>query len=108
MSTIYVRLDPRKLQNPDLDIRYALPDLISEKSNGAVTDDGYDYAGDVPYLVIALSTEDIAQGMLWVMDTLEHARILGNDLLPAAVVAIDYDGQKVVKYPNNFQGSFPE
>jgi hypothetical protein len=32
MPTIYVRLDPRELTNPDLDIRYVLPDFVTEKS----------------------------------------------------------------------------
>ena len=52
MPTIYVRLDPRKLDNPDTDLRYALPDLIQEASCGEVKDDGYDYVGDVPYLLL--------------------------------------------------------
>ncbi len=107
MATIFVRLDPRRLQNPDLDIRYLLPDLIAEKSRGGVEDDGYDYVGDVPYLLLFLKTADNEQGVLFVLDVLEHETFCGNDLLPAAVVAVDRDGKKQVVYPNNFQGSFP-
>ncbi len=50
MHTIYVRLDPRKLNNPDTDLRHLVPDLIGEVSSGAVKDDGYDYVGEVPFL----------------------------------------------------------
>jgi hypothetical protein len=107
MSTIFVRLDPRKLQNPDLDIRYVLPELIAEKSCGVVSDDGYDYVGEIPYLLLFLNSEDMDKGMLCALDTLKRESVLGNDLLQAAVVAVERDGQKVVVYPKNFQGSFP-
>ena len=107
MATILVRLDPRKLQNPDSDIRYVLPDLIAEKSCGVIRDDGYDYVGEVPYLLLFLKTEAIDQGMRWILDTLEHETVMGNDLLPAAVVAVERDGQRVVEYPKGFHGSFP-
>ena len=46
MPTIALRLDPRELINPDLDIRYALPDLLVERSGGVLSDDGYDYVGE--------------------------------------------------------------
>jgi hypothetical protein len=107
MPTIYVRLDPRKLENPDLDLRYVIPDLIAKQSCGLVTDDGYDYVGDVPFLLLFMKTADAEQGLLWVLTTLENEDVLGNNLLRAAVVAVERDGQKVVEYPKNFHGSFP-
>jgi hypothetical protein len=107
MPTILVRLDPRRLDNPDLDVRYALPDLIHEKSCGLVMDDGYDYVGDVPYLLLFLKTENVEQGLPWVLSVLEHDESLGNDFLRAAVVAVERDGKKVIEYPKNYQGFFP-
>jgi len=107
MPTIYVRLDPRKLANPDTDLRYVLPDLICEESCGEVKDDGFDYVGDAPYLLLFMKTDDIERGLLWVLDVLEHDTTLGNDFLQAAVVAVEREGQKVVEYPKNYQGGFP-
>src|SRR5262249_30562971 len=101
MPTIYVRLDPRRLQNPDADIRYLLPDLIVEQSCGVVKDDGYDYVGDAPYLLLFLKADDVDQGKIWVLDVLEHEDVAGNDLLAAAVVAVERNGQKEVVYPRN-------
>ena len=75
MPSIYVRLDPRKLNNPDTDLRYVLPDLIV-KTCGAVKDDGYDYVGDVPFLL--LEAEDIERGLLSVLNVLEHDTTLGT------------------------------
>jgi hypothetical protein len=107
MPTIYVRLDPRKLDNPDTDLRHALPDLIQEESCGEVKDDGYDYVGDVPYLLLFMKADDIERGLLWVLSVLEHDTTLGNDFLQASVVAVERDGQKVVEYPKNYKGAFP-
>ena len=43
MQTIIVLLNPGKLENPDLDIRYQIPDRIEEVSGGIIQDNGYDY-----------------------------------------------------------------
>lgn len=43
MQTIIVALNPAKLENPDLDLCYYIPDRIEETSNGAIQDNGYDY-----------------------------------------------------------------
>jgi hypothetical protein len=43
MQTILITLDSEKMDNPDLDIRYLLPDRIDEYTGGAVRDNGYDY-----------------------------------------------------------------
>ena len=43
MQTIIITLDSEKMNNPDLDIRYLLPDRIDEYTEGAVRDNGYDY-----------------------------------------------------------------
>ncbi|MDE7206991.1 MAG: hypothetical protein K2N90_07530 [Lachnospiraceae bacterium] len=43
METILIVLDSRKLENPDLDIRYALPDLLQKYTQNEICDNGYDY-----------------------------------------------------------------
>lgn len=43
MQTIIVLLDSQKMKNPDLDIRYTLPDSLEKITSGRITDNGYDY-----------------------------------------------------------------
>ncbi len=59
MQTIIITLDPEQMDNPDLDIRYLLPDRIDEYTEGAVTDNGYDYL-DNDIMGIWMETEDAA------------------------------------------------
>lgn len=54
MIDIAIRLNPQQLANPDLDIRYLLPDLLAQQSGGQIQDDGYDYVGSIPFLVVFL------------------------------------------------------
>jgi len=42
VPSIVIQLDPKLLVNPDADLRYLLPDLIVERSQGSIADDGYD------------------------------------------------------------------
>ena len=42
MQTIVIVLNAAKMTNPDLDIRYALPDRIQEFTNNEIQDNGYD------------------------------------------------------------------
>ena len=59
MQTIIITLNSDKMDNPDLDIRYVLPDRIDEYTDGAVTDNGYDYLDD-DIMGIWLETDDAA------------------------------------------------
>ena len=36
MQTIIIKLDPAKLENADLDLRYYVPERIEEISNGTI------------------------------------------------------------------------
>jgi hypothetical protein len=55
MHTIAIKLHAEHLANPDLDIRYVLPNLLKERSGGIISDDGYDYVGDDNDLVFPQS-----------------------------------------------------
>jgi hypothetical protein len=101
-----VRLDPRRLENPDLDIRYVLPDLLAERSGGAASDDGYDYVGPGPLLLLFLQAADVEPALACVLDVIENVHVLGNDLRPAAVVAVHREGRDEVVYPPGFEGTF--
>ena len=106
MATVVVRLDPRRLGNPDADLRYRLPDLLAERSAGVITDDGYDYVGDGPLLVLFLRAARLEPALACVLDVIENVPVLGNDLRPAAAVAVDRGGRHEVVYPPGFVGPF--
>lgn len=106
MATIVVRLDPRLLDNPDADIRYRLPELLVERSGGIITDDGYDYVGDVPLLVVFLKASEVERALACVVDVVQNVHVLDNDLRLAGVVAVERDGGHEVVYPSDFVGPF--
>ncbi len=90
MQTILITLDSSKMDNPDLDIRYILPDRIAEYTDDTVTDNGYDYL-DNDVMAIWLETEDAAENVERVIKLIEAEEILENDLTKAATVYISED-----------------
>ena len=87
MQTIIIVLDSRKMQNPDLDIRYILPDRIDEYTNGRASDNGYDYISD-DELAVWLSTEDAERDVKDVIELIKTEKFLDNDLTRCAQVYI--------------------
>lgn len=71
MQTIIIKLDSRKMQNPDLDIRYTLPERIEEITSGRITDNGYDYITDTE-LGIWLETENAGEMFSFVTGIIEN------------------------------------
>ena len=87
MQTIIITLDSRKMDNPDLDIRYILPDRIDEYTDGQITDNGFDYiTGDI--MGIWLETENASENVDKVISLIESEEILDNDLSRAAEIFI--------------------
>ena len=105
--TVMIQLDPAHLSNPDLDIRYRLPDLLVERSSGRLTDDGYDYAGvgPAPCLLLFLKTDDPSSAIPGIIEVLNSERVLENDLSRVPVAVEDGDNFQVV-YPPGFEGTF--
>jgi hypothetical protein len=106
MSKVAIRLDPRQLDNPDADIRYLLPDLLVERSAGVLSDDGYDYVGLEPYLILFFKASELEPALACAIEVIENVRVLNNDLRHATVVAIERDGRHEIVYPSNFAGPF--
>lgn len=106
MESIVIRLDPQRLDNPDADIRYLLPDLIVERSAGLISDDGYDYAGEPPFLIVFLKASELQPAVECIIGVVENARLLDNDLRRAAVIAVERNGAHEVLYPQEFEGPF--
>ena len=90
MATIIIELDPRELANPDLDLRYALPDLLSARSGGLLAGDGYDYSSDpdCPRLLLFMSTSDTERSLACIREAIAVERPLGNDLAHAAKISV--------------------
>ena len=87
MQTIIITLDSRKMDNPDLDIRYILPDRIDEYTDGQITDNGFDYiTGDI--MGIWLETENASENVDKVISLIESEEILDNDLSRATEVFV--------------------
>ena len=99
MPSIVIKLNPEKLANPNLDIRYVLPDLIVAKTGGVAIDDGYDYAGERTDMYLFLSTQDLATSLNAVLGLIENEIILGNDLRSVAQVGIVDGGRFEAVYP---------
>lgn len=99
MPAVVISMDSRKMVNPDLDIRYLLPDRIEGWSEGAVTDDGYDYVDeDGHILAVWLETEDVELWWPKVVELLKTEQFMGNDLSQSALVLISEEaGAKIEK-----------
>lgn len=111
MPSLLVRLDARLLSNPDLDLRYALTDRLSELSNGLLRDNGFDYEEGTDAMLIFMEVNDLAAVVATVINALENEEILGNRLATAARAGTsskdetDVLSDFVVIYPMNEAGS---
>lgn len=91
MQTIIILLDPAKLTNPDLDLRYKISDSIGKVTNGRITDNGYDYIDKDSrndLLGIWLSTENARENYLDIVKLFREKGFLGNDLSKSAEIYI--------------------
>ena len=89
METIVIKLNPELLENPDLDLRYALPDRIEELSDKKIMDNGYDYfEGRNNPIGIWMKTESAKQTYSFIVDILKKEMFLGNDLSKSAEIYI--------------------
>ncbi len=106
MASIVIKLYPEKLANPDLDLRYVLPDLIAEKSGNFIRDDGYDYGAKTLAMLVYLTTEDLEKALPIVLNIIENEVVMGNSLKDAVIVgAGDLDNYEIV-YPANLKEPF--
>ena len=87
MQTIIIILDSTKMNNPDLDICYSLPDRIESFTNGRVRDNGYDYISGTE-IGIWLETEDAEANVEDILELMKSETILDNDLSKVADVYI--------------------
>lgn len=77
-KTIIIKLDSKKLDNPDLDILYILPEKIKQATNNIVLDNGYDYLTDTE-LLIFFKTNDLSE-ISSIYRLFKEEKICNNDL----------------------------
>jgi len=87
MQTIVIVLDAAKMTNPDLDIRYTLPDRIEEYTNNQIKDNGYDYLSETE-LGIWLETDDSQKNVEQIIKLINEEIFLENDLSQSAQIYI--------------------
>lgn len=87
METIAIKLDSRKLRNPDLDIISELPVRIEELTEEKVYDDGYDYLND-DVIVVFLAADSAEKRCPEIIELLKKEKFSGNDLSKSAEIYI--------------------
>jgi len=93
MQTVIVLLNPGKLENPDMDLCYCIPDRIEEVSNGAIQDNGYDFIDTEdgqpgPLMGIWLKTESASENWPVVEKLFQDEKFAENDLSKSAEIFI--------------------
>lgn len=93
MQTIIIALNPGKLENPDMDLCYCVPERIEEVSGGAIQDNGYDYLDTEkgqpgPLMGIWLKTESAEENLPIIIKLFQNEKIKGNDLSVSAEIYI--------------------
>ena len=93
MQTIIIVLDPGKLENPDMDLCYCVPERIEEVSGGAIQDNGYDYLDTEkgqpgPLMGIWLKTESAEENLPIIIKLFQNEKFKENDLSVSAEIYI--------------------
>jgi hypothetical protein len=89
MKYIRIKIAPERLDNPDLDIRYVLPDLIVENSEKFISSVGYDYLTDESNtMLLYFETADFDLAFKRIMEVIETKQVLDNDLKNAVEIEV--------------------
>lgn len=110
MQTIVIVLNPSKLENPDLDLRYTVPERIEEVSAGAIQDNGYDYIDPEegqpgPLMGIWLQTESAGKNWPVIKKLFQSEKFLDNDLSASVEIYISENDAEAIE---NCTLVFPE
>ena len=107
MTSLVIKLSAGTLPNPDLDLRYLIPDLLEERSGRIIKSDGYDYGPSDPHnLYLFLKTDSPEESIACITQVMNSDTLLGNQLSKSVVVAIRKGDTFSVVYPASYEGSF--
>lgn len=81
-----MQLNPGKLENADLDLRYFVPDRIEEVSGSMIKSNGYDYVDTEdgepgPLMGIWLETKNTCENWHMVRGLLQREKSMGNGFI---------------------------
>lgn len=103
MQTIIIKLDSRKLENPDLDMIYLIPEKIESITNKKIMDNGYDYLSNWE-IAIFLETKSI-DNVKEIIDLFKQEKICNCDLSKSAEIYVSENENAPIEqcqkiYPN--------
>jgi hypothetical protein len=87
MSEITIVCDAEKMKDPDLDIRYELPEYLASMIEG-LEDDGYDYGEESTILELYMISKDKVDLNQIVETARKHAR-WGGDVGHAIQISVE-------------------
>ncbi|MBI2212153.1 MAG: hypothetical protein HYU52_00765 [Acidobacteria bacterium] len=93
VHSVVVRLDPSKLENPEIDIRWELVAALSNRLGTEVVEDGFGYARNSDAMFIAFAISSPEPFISELVRVLEDERILDNRLADGATIGIAPYGQ---------------
>ena len=106
MTSVAIILNPAKMANPDLDVRYDLPDAVALYTKNQIMDDGFDYLDDNK-LAIFLKTDN-DDSIVEMLGFLGKNEIKGNRIMDTAVIATnDGSGFRAI-HPVDYDGDLPD
>ena len=89
MAYILIKLNPKKLSNPDANLRHFVPEIIEELTNGEIINSGYDYLCDEnDTMVIYLESKNPKEDILIIRDIFKTNNFLKNDLYNHSIIEI--------------------
>jgi len=87
MGSIVLKLNPQKLTNPDVDLRYFIPNKIAELTLGKIADNGYDYLDDeVSSMAIFLKSSSPKEDIISIFEILKNNSFKGNQIYEASEI----------------------
>ena len=87
MGQIRFDLNPAKMVNTDLDIRYHLSDALAAIPGSTISDNGYDYTDNQPpMLSVYVLSENIADDLELAIEYLKQNQLLENNILDAVAI----------------------
>lgn len=105
MALVALILDPGRLTNPDLDLRYEVPQRISDASSGLLVSVGYGYDSQ-DRIHVYLETEDLPNSLELIRGFLQTTRLLDNDLSDVQVAIREAaSGPLALVWPEHVSGS---
>jgi len=104
MLSVAIKIDLKKLSNPEADLRYQLPSHLEDITDNKVKDDGYDYTEDGDLVIFLIGDDHDALPII--LKELTNSPFQDNDLTKAMLVGADFGGGYDVVYPKDYAGVF--